>query len=152
MINYYIDLTEYLHKNIKITIIFSSTDELFSLSQLYYSVCESFDSEPINFGVYNKNYSDMSGVYYYEYDFNVFPTSNKKYIVFSIKNYDYNAPITVKLLSIYEQTINLNSSNNDSGDNSNFWKTIAGSIILGLFVICCCCLKVYRFCCPNLDR
>ena len=149
IITYYIDLTEYIEKNIKISIIFSSTDEFFSISQIYYSISESFDYDPINLREYNKTYSDTSGIYYYEYEIEVFPTLNKKYFVFHRENYDYSAPITVQLKSISYPNIICNKSDNDD-DISNFWETTAGVIVLGLISICCCSLRVYRICCPSI--
>ena len=150
---YYIDLSEYIEKNIVISIIFSSTEKLFSLKQIYYSVSESFDSEPTYLGGYNKTY-DINGTYHYEYEFMVNPTINKKYFVFDIKQYDLDAPITVKLKSISEKKIILNSSNSSNSNNdSDFWDTevgsVIGSIIFMLFVICCCSLKIYRLCLPR---
>ena len=149
IITYYIDLTEYIEKNIKISIIFSSNDEFFSVSQIYYSISESFDYDPINLREYNKTYSDTSGIYYYEYEIEVFPTLNKKYFVFHRENYDYIAPITVQLKSISYPNIICNKSNNDD-DASNFWETTAGAIVLGLIFICCCSLRIYRICCHSI--
>ena len=148
IIRYYIDLTEYIEKNIRISIIFSTTDRFFSVNQIYYSISESFDYDPINLRKYNKTYSDTSGIYYYLYEIEVFPTLNQKYFVFQRENYDYSVPITVQLKSISYPAIICNNSNNSDDDYSHFWETTAGGIVLGIIAICLC-LRVDRLCCPS---
>ena len=149
--NYYIDLSEYFNKNIKISIFLSSKREIFSINQIYYSFSPVFDSNPTNIKEESKTYSDTSGMKYYEYVFDAFPSFNQKYLIFHFENNDYSDPITIKLKSInYQEKIFLgNNSSKSSEDDylNHFWETGIGSfvfIILSIIITCCC-----KYCCDD---